>query len=189
MADTAALRARRARRHAKGDHSLCDPARRCELVEQAEANDAVAAADERVERTGSRYGPRGQQLHDAVAGEPWVGPLQRQLLDEACRLADRLDRLDAALESKGTWLRYEATDGGDVVITIDSVLSEARQQAMALRSLIAELDKAATRGSKSGAGGGAAENTPSRMQASRKGGGVLDLQARAAARRRSGAAG
>lgn len=182
MADTAAERARRARRHKRGDHSLCDPARRCELVEQAEANDAVAASVERVEVTGSRYGPRGQALHDALAGEDWLGALQRQLLDEACRLADRLDRLDAALESKGTWLRYEATDGGDVVITIDSVLSETRQQAMAFRSLIAELDKAATRAAKP------SKPAAPGMQPSKKGGGIGDLTAKIAARR-AGSAG
>ena len=54
-------------------------------------------------------------------------------------MADRLDRLDEALENKGTWLRYETDDGGDVVITIDSVLGETRQQAVALRSLLAEI--------------------------------------------------
>lgn len=182
MPDTAAERARRARRHKKGDHSLCDPQRRCELVEQAAANEAVAASVERTERIGSRYGPRGQDLWDSVADEPWVGPLQRQVLDEACRLADRLDRLDHALENKGTWLRYETTDGGDVVITIDSVLSEARQQALALRALLADLTKASipAKSGSTGAGG---------LTPARKGGGVLDLQARARARRRTGAAG
>ncbi|MEV1295789.1 hypothetical protein [Pseudonocardia sp. NPDC049635] len=176
MADSPAERARRARRHRKGDHSLCDPARRCDLADQAAANEAVAAAET---RPGGRYGPRGQALHDALAGEPWVGPMQRALLDEACRVADRLDRLDAALTDKGTWLRYERSDQpGEVVITIDSVLSETRQQEMAFRALIAELDKAATRTAKPGAGP---------MRPSKKGGGLVDLRERAA--RRAGAAG
>jgi hypothetical protein len=169
---SAAERQRRYKRHKRGDHSLCDPARRCELMEQAEANEAVATAHG---RPGGRYGPRGQALHDAVAAEPWVGPLQVPLLDEACRLVDRLDRLDAALEVRGTWLRHDRGGDGDLVIVIDSVLSETRQQEMTLRSLLAELDKVAERAAKSAKQGG--------LQPSRKGGGLSDLSARIAARR------
>lgn len=168
---SAAERQRRYYRHRRGDHSLCDPARRCELIEQAEANEAVASADA---RPSGRYGPRGQALHDALRTEPWLGPLQVPMLDEACRIVDRLDRLDAALESKGTWLRYERDDGGDVVITIDSVLAETRQQEMALRSLLVELDKVSARAGKASPGG---------SQPSKKGGGLSDLSARIAARR------
>jgi hypothetical protein len=177
MPDTAAERARRARRHKKGDHSLCDPARRCEIVEQVELAEAVAATDERTERVGSRYGPRGRTLWDAVVGEPGIGPVQRDQLDEACRMADRLDRLHHVAENKGTWLRYEAADGGDVVITIDSVLAELRQLETAHRAVLAELDKALTR---------AAKSTPNRTGAlapSKKGGGLSDLTAKIAARR------
>lgn len=135
MPDSAAERARRAYRHKRGDHSLCDPARRCELIEQTETREAVASAQA---RSHDRYGSRGAAVRQSMA-EVELGPLHQLLVDEACRIADRLDRLDAALENKGTWLRHETTDGGDIVITVDGVLAEARQQATALRGLVAEV--------------------------------------------------
>lgn len=177
MADSAAERARRARRHKKGDHSLCDPARRCELVEQAEANEAVAQV---AERPAGRYGPRGQELHDALRGDPGIGPLQRVLLDEACRVTDRLDRLHSALEDKGTWLRYETDDGGDVVITIDSVLSETRQQEMALARLLADLEKSVSKAPRKPAARAAAPPT-----SPEKGAGIGGLSANVVALRKA----
>lgn len=177
MTDSAAERSRRAYRHKRGDHTLCDPARRCDLLEQAEAIKAVARESAHPD---GRYGPRGNELFEALTGEAGVGPLQRVLLDEACRVVDRLDRLAAALEDKGTWLRYERDDGGTVVITIDSVLSETRQQEMALRSLLADLEKAIAKAAPVKTSGAA-----SRPQPSKRGGGLGDLNARIAARRAS----
>lgn len=135
MPDSAAERARRARRHRKGDHSLCDPSRRCEALEAAELRDAVASSGPRVEAVS---GSRGAELREALA-DTALGPLQRVLVEEAARIVDRLDRLDVALSSKGEWLRFERDDGGDVVVTIDNVLSETRQQAVALKALVAEI--------------------------------------------------
>ncbi|HEY9354597.1 MAG TPA: hypothetical protein VIP28_15150 [Nocardioides sp.] len=134
MADSPAERARRARRHKKGDHSLCDPARRCQLIEQTEVREAVASQEARE----SPRGPRGQELWDALADEG-LGPAHRLLLDETCRMADRLDRLNGSLENKNTWLRFEAADGGSVVVVVDGVLAEYRQQVATLRSLVAEI--------------------------------------------------
>lgn len=72
------------------------------------------------------------------------------LLGEACRCVDRLDRLSDALNGKGRdWLRIddevEVITGhqGDKKITVkvvvDGLLSEGRQQQLALKTLLAQL--------------------------------------------------
>jgi hypothetical protein len=66
------------------------------------------------------------------------------LLEEACRLADRLDRLDDFLTGRGdVWLRFHARneDGSVVRVVVDRALSEARQQADTLRGIVADLVK------------------------------------------------
>lgn len=66
-------------------------------------------------------------------------PGQLLLLEEAARIADRLDRLDAQLDG-GDWLRLQLSpQSGDVIVIVDKALSEARQQATALKQIIAEL--------------------------------------------------
>lgn len=61
------------------------------------------------------------------------------LLEEACRAADRLDRLDAILRVRGEVYERLALDGTTVILVVDQVLAEARQQASALRLLVASL--------------------------------------------------
>jgi hypothetical protein len=166
VADSAAERARRARRHRKGDHSLCDPERRCGAVAGAETRDAATSP---ATFGNGEYGPRGAQFRDALS-DAELGPAHKLLVDEAARMADRLDRLDSALNDKGTWLRFEKADGGEIVVTIDSVLAEARQQATALKGIVAELRAALPAAEKS-------------KPVSAKAGGLGDLSARIAARR------
>lgn len=115
---------------------MCDPARRCELLEQAELLEAVAPQRQEALRN-SRGGELRTLLDDSS-----LGPLHRVLVEEAARIADRLDRLDLSLSRKGEWLRFERADNGDVVVTIDNVLAEARQQAAVLRGLVAEIKSA-----------------------------------------------
>ena len=85
---------------------------------------------------------RGQKLYEAmIAYGPW-DESQRVLLEEACRIADRLDKLDAQLETQSAWFNFSVDlDGGyaEVTVTCDRVLSEARLQAVALKSIVAEL--------------------------------------------------
>lgn len=68
-------------------------------------------------------------------------PAERVLLEEACRIADRLDRLEAALTGgEREWLRFQVRDdGAEVRVVIDSALSEARQQANVLKQIVAAL--------------------------------------------------
>jgi hypothetical protein len=64
------------------------------------------------------------------------------LLEEACRIADRLDQMDRMLSGDASsWIDLVESKGDPErqEIVIDKLLAEARQQAVALKQLIAEL--------------------------------------------------
>ena len=88
---------------------------------------------------------RGERLWRDMNSDD-LAPGQRVLLEEACRIADRLDKLDRLLAgSAKDWISLVA-DRGDLerqIVVIDRPLSEACQQATALKQLIAEI-RAAT---------------------------------------------
>ncbi|WP_162829949.1 hypothetical protein [Amycolatopsis palatopharyngis] len=76
--------------------------------------------------------------------EGQLPPLQSRLLLEACRIADRLDRLDRQLYG-GDWLTFDAdNDSGQVTVVVDRVLAESRQQALAFKQIVAELRQSQT---------------------------------------------
>jgi excisionase family DNA binding protein len=106
---------------------------------ESQSAPAPAIAPKSSTRRG-RYEARGQrmwdELHEAVLGENGL-----VMLDEACRIADRLDKLDALLEGDAdVWSRLELDDfTGNVVLVITAPLVEARQQANALRQLLLAL--------------------------------------------------
>lgn len=131
-----AERQRRHKRHKAGDHSLCLPAS-CDKAGQSSPTVTV----------GGR-GERGARLWADMADG--LGPAHRVLLEEACRIADRLDRLDALLEGRqDVWLRFDSSrDGSEVRVVIDALLAESRQQATALRGLVAEMRAATGKTSK-----------------------------------------
>lgn len=129
MALSSTERNRRRRKHLAGDHSLCDPAR---------CDDAVASAT--TTRTSETRGER--LIRDLLDG---LGPEHVVLLEEAGRIADRLDRLDAILRNeRREWMHFRTRDDGDVRVIVTGVLSEAREQATALRGLIVEIARAKT---------------------------------------------
>lgn len=82
----------------------------------------------------------GSALWAAVlVKHPGLGPVELVQLTEACRLKDRLDRLDALLRGDlDTWAsireRASVTE-----LHIDSAASEARQCATVLKQLLAAL--------------------------------------------------
>lgn len=82
------------------------------------------------------FAPRGARLWAAYC-ERADGEAALALLEELCRTADRLDRLDALLSGDvEMWASLELREGREVYeLQIDSALSEARQQANAFRQL------------------------------------------------------
>lgn len=84
-------------------------------------------------------GPRGRRLWSAMC-EQVDGERGLLLLEEACRTADRLDRLDALLVGdQESWARVDRQRDGTFELVIDSALTEARQQALALRQLLTSI--------------------------------------------------
>ena len=137
MMATSTERSRRLRQHRKGDHSLCD-ATRCEASGTVATDVAPTAT--------VTLGPRGRRLWADLTKSP-PEPAARVLIEEACRIVDRLDRLDRILTGTADdWLRWQVNDdGSEVTIVINAPLAEARQQATALKQLLAELRQAAGR--------------------------------------------
>jgi hypothetical protein len=160
MALTSTERAQRSRRHAAGDHTLCDPKRRCTSVTNAASGES-----------------RGQRLYRELSAGADLTPGQLVLLEEAARITDRLDRLDVQLDG-GDWLRLRLSPrSGDVIVIVDKALAEARQQATALKQIIAELRQSGP-ASLSARGKAAAAG-----QAGKGASGLGDLTARIAAGR------
>lgn len=86
-------------------------------------------------------GPRGMALwQDVSGGGPVEGP-RAVLLAEACRIADRLERLDRMLRGDvDTWMSFELDEGsGEMVLRISGALSESRQQVNVLRQVLAQV--------------------------------------------------
>lgn len=87
---------------------------------------------------------RGRSLWDQVTADYAMTPAALVLLGEACRTADRLERLAAALASgKTLWFELgEAADGAEelgVPIVVNGMIGEARQLQGALRQTLSSL--------------------------------------------------
>lgn len=165
MALTPAERQRRYRAHRRGDHSMCDPSR-CNG-----SSPEVPSSPLLVE-----FGPRGRRLWADMTDGVELSPSERVLLEEACRLADRLDRLDDLLSGRSDdWLTLHFDESGaQAVVVVDKALTEARQQQVALKTVLAEI-RASRRQVAKPAG------EPVKVDST----GVADLTARIAARRGS----
>jgi len=153
---TNAERLRRHRAHHRGDHSLCRP----EFCPDAEAAapppvrlalpPAPEPAPER-ERTPEQPAERGasaQALWDELS--PHLSAAHRVLLTQACRIVDRLDELEALIDGRnrrGVWLQLAKGEDGVIRVVVDDLLAESRQQATALKGLMAELRQAGALGS------------------------------------------
>jgi hypothetical protein len=91
---------------------------------------------------------RGEQLWKDLRGDS-LSPELRVLLEEACRIADRLDNLDGLISGDAdSWVSL-VEDRGDPerqYVVIDKPLAEARQHALALKQLITELRAAGAGG-------------------------------------------
>jgi hypothetical protein len=131
---TDAERQRRYRAHKRGDHSLCDPSR-CSALDGVTVTRSVTVVTRDV-----ALGDRGRRLWRDMSGDERTGA-DRVQLEEACRLADRLDRLDGILSGEpGEWMRFRVSeDGAEVTVTLDKALDQARQYAVALTQVLAKL--------------------------------------------------
>lgn len=119
-------------------------------------------------------GPRGSRLWREMTGSGSLTPAHLVLLEEACRLADRLDWLDSILQR--AFMPVKADDGDDEGESpaIGPLLAEARQQQTAFRGLVAEIRQAQK-------GSAPASGKPT-VRAG--GSGVADLSQKIAERRR-----
>lgn len=88
------------------------------------------------------FGPRGRRLWTALHKGVVRDAATDLLIEEACRIADRLEQLDRLLRGDvDDWARIQlpSLDSVDLVLKVNPLLSEARQQAATLQRLIASL--------------------------------------------------
>jgi hypothetical protein len=113
------------------------------------------------------FGPRGQALWDALA--PGMPVARRVLLDEACRLADRLDKLDAIASGSARAFASIRVRGEDMPaeLVVNGALSEARMTATALRQILTELAPAVAGDEAAPAAGGSVSNDLAKRRAER----------------------
>lgn len=93
--------------------------------------------------------PRAAKFWDTVTAVHTVSAADQLILEEACRLKDRLDGLNDVILGKGVInlmhlriphaLELDDTGTVQVTMTVDNVLSEARQQANVLKQLLTAL--------------------------------------------------
>lgn len=101
---------------------------------------------------------RGRRLWREMHEAAEFNPAERVLLEEACRLTDRLEKLDAILRGDAATLVeivYDH-DGEPLRLAVDGVLAEARQQQNVLKQIVAALripDEAGKRPQRRGARG------------------------------------
>lgn len=81
---------------------------------------------------------RGRRLWREMHEVAEFNPAETVLLEEACRLTDRLDRLDAVLNGR-EFLRVEQDENGDYVLRVEGALGAASRDANVLKQLVAAL--------------------------------------------------
>lgn len=98
-------------------------------------------------------GGRGAALWRALSTCRPFNAAELVVLEELCRMADRLDKLDEILSGEvDTWLRLESKHEGrshTVEVVLDDGLSESRQIAVAFQRLAASLNLPAAKAAES----------------------------------------
>ena len=114
-------------------------------------------------------GARGRRLWRDSLSQVALSPAHLVILEEACRISDRLDLLDSIIRGEMAGVNAEESNAGD----LQRWLAESRQQSATLKALLAEIRS-----------NSAASKAPSGKPTAKAGGsGVSDLTARIAARR------
>ncbi|GAC70738.1 hypothetical protein GS4_39_00690 [Gordonia soli NBRC 108243] len=87
-------------------------------------------------------GEVGERLREALEDENDDVPTQL-LITEACRMADRLHRLDLILSGdEDTWMRLDLGKDSVIEVRVTSPLQESRQLSTVFRQLLAEIRRA-----------------------------------------------
>ena len=89
----------------------------------------------------TEFGPGGQRLWDAItAAHEELDAQQEVQLTEACRMKDRLDKLDELLRGDvGAWATIEDFDGRPSVLVISSAHDKANATANVMKQLLAAM--------------------------------------------------
>ena len=86
------------------------------------------------------FGPGGQALFDQLMVGGWDAPTVA-LITEAARAKDRLDRLARITSGdEDVWCRV-FTGEGELVLKLDTAVSEQRQLSTVFRQLLAEIQR------------------------------------------------
>ncbi|OJU41812.1 MAG: hypothetical protein BGN97_03675 [Microbacterium sp. 69-10] len=97
-----------------------------------------------VSRTNPHHlGTRGLRLWKSIETGKNLSEIEQQNLVEACRIADRLEKLDELVRGdEDAWFRLKLprTDDGVIEVLINDPMKEARMHAAALRQLIAPFE-------------------------------------------------
>lgn len=122
--------------------------------------------------TPAGLGKRGASLWKSLGFE--LDSASGVLALEACRLADRLERLDNLLTGGDSWFEMvELYEGANIYrVVVNNALSEARQQQVAFKALLESL----------GVKGGAAAGKPAGPAPAPTRSGLDELRARREAR-------
>ena len=89
----------------------------------------------------SEMGAAGAAVWEALT-TPCMAAVDLALAAEAARIADRLDRFDRILHGQDTeWLRLVPERGNEAVLIMrpEGLIQEARQQALVLKQIRAEI--------------------------------------------------
>ncbi|WP_157631970.1 hypothetical protein [Catelliglobosispora koreensis] len=116
---------------------------------------------------------RGAALWSDLHKRGVLTPAARVLAEEACRIVDRLEKLDHLLSGDAeSWIDIVETRGNPELaeLVINAPLAEARQQALALKQIFTELRMmgalaAADSGAQPTAGGGEDDELAARRKA------------------------
>jgi hypothetical protein len=94
-------------------------------------------------RPPATLGPRGLALWTAITAKRDLDAAGAILVEEACRIADRLEQLDELLRGEiAVWAQITDDYAGGkrtTRVVLDDALGEARQQQNALRQILATL--------------------------------------------------
>lgn len=159
--DNDAFRKRRSLMHQNNDHSICRPAFCAHARMEAENDPPVIRTpivqtkqDENPskEKVYEKFksidvlehgmGPDAQIFWDDISKMGEINAMMRPVVIEACRIIDRLKKLDDQLRAKdGRWLRLRSKVDDDTtfIVYVDRALQEAREQSGALTRCIGEL--------------------------------------------------